>query len=157
LIPTRHKFPVSTGTSYPLGAAAISNALAHVPHFGDLGLSFYNQSVDSRAEFERLLTARKPYTIFRAEYRPERKPPFAAHSGMVAHGHYETEWSLTVYPVLSSFRQMARQLLLAEALPATAAWLQESSSRSWLAVPQGLAFEFDPQSAAMTSRRTAGV
>jgi len=75
---------------------------------------------------------------------------------MVSDGYFDTTWELTVYPVLSTLRHSANQLLRTEGLPAIVDWLQHSSRPSWLAVSQKLEIDFDPEAASLAPRRSAG-
>jgi hypothetical protein len=42
LIPTRYRLPISKELSYPVGAEIVTGALAGVPQFDVLTLTFYN-------------------------------------------------------------------------------------------------------------------
>lgn len=156
MIPTRYKARLPRHLSYPLGAEAISEALAGAPHVEALSLTFSNEPVWPAAEFRRLLGGRLPYNVMAAEYRPARKPGLSASSAMVQRGWYDETWELKVYPVLAELRHLANRLLHEEGLPAVVTWLQSSGRAGWAATSQRIELAFDSAGEALACRERHG-
>src|SRR5579883_595496 len=110
MIPTRLKAKLPRHLSYPIGAEALSKALADAPHVESLAVTFWDEAVWPTSEFRRLLTERLPYRIMAAEFRPARGPGLTGSNDMLEGGWYNESWQLTIYPVLSEFRHLANRL-----------------------------------------------
>ncbi len=157
MIPTKYRNKLPRHLSYPIGAEAISNALAGLPHFEKLTLTFIDQSVWRASEFQRLLLERLPYKIMEASHQPARKPGISTANSMLQDGSYDDKWELRVYPVLAEFRSVANGLLRDQGLPAVAAWLKSSQQRGWTAIGRGIELRFNPAEVSLFSHEHSGV
>src|SRR4051812_37364768 len=128
MIPTRYKSRLGKTLAYPVGAEAISLALAGALHSEALELRFYARPVEPASRFQRVLAERLPYTIVAAESRPARKPGLSSAGSMIEAGYYDQRWKLTIYPVLREFRHVANQLLLEQGFPALSRWLRAAET-----------------------------
>jgi hypothetical protein len=142
MIPTRHKARLAQSLSWPLGAEAISNALAGAPHYTDLALSFSDAPVRPASEFQRLLRESLPYPLLVAQYSPAIKPGYGGATFLVERGEYEAKWELTINPVRRQVRAVARAALLETGLPAVAEWLRSSRRAGWENHHHRLTLEF---------------
>lgn len=154
MIPTRNKIKLPKHLSYPIGAEAVSEALAATPLFERLSLVFWTWR---SAEARRILTERMPYAIVEASYKPCRKPGISASNDMIRRGWFEQECDIWIYAVLSKFRHDANRLLREQGLPAVADWLKSSNQGGWLERHQRIELIFDPTSESLTTRATSGV
>jgi hypothetical protein len=157
MIPTRSKSKLPKALSYPLGAEAISQALADAPHAGELSLSFYDQAVWPTAEFNRLVREKLPYRILSAAYVPPRKVGRSAPATPVEGGWYQGHWSITVYPVLRGLRHAAGQLLRDRGLPEVVEWLRSSGRAGWDTRQHRLDLVFSPAEGTLSAVREDGV
>lgn len=157
MILTRLKAKLPRHLSYPVGAEAISEALADEPHVASLSVTFWDQAVWPASEFRRLLNERLPYRIMIVEFRPERGPGLIGSAAMIEDGWYDERWELRVYPVLAEFRSTANRLLREQGLPAVSRWLRSSRRAGWLTVPQWVESVFDPTKDALAVREGSGV
>jgi hypothetical protein len=157
MIPIRLKSKLRRHLSYPIGAEAISEELAGVPHFDSLSISFSDSAVWPAAEFHRLLTERLPYRVMAAEFQPARKPGLKGSAAMIEYGFFDEGWELHVYPVLSEYRSRANRLLREQGLPAIANWLGSSGRAGWMAVPRRVELVFGPADGSLEIREWSGV
>jgi hypothetical protein len=153
MIPTRSKSKLPKVLSYPLGAEAISEALADAPHLGELSLSFYDQAVWPSTEFNRLVRKGLPYRMLSAAFMPPRKVSRSAPTTLVEGGWYQAHWSITVYPVLRELRHAAGQLLRGQGLPAVAEWLRSSERAGWDTRQHRLDLVFSPAEGTLSAAR----
>ena len=156
MIPTRSKDRLPRHLSYPVGAEAISEALAEAPHAGAFTVAFRSEPVWPASKFRHLLLERLPYPIMAAEYLPARKPGLGASNDMVKGGRYNGTWELRVYPVLAESRHLANQLLQREGLPAIVAWLKSSDRAGWLATSRRSELVFSPADGTLACREASG-
>jgi hypothetical protein len=157
MIPTRHKARLPKALSWPLGAEAISVALADAPHVADLGLWFSGSPVWPASEFRRLLRESLPYPGLVAEYRPASKPGYVGPTFLVERGGYEAEWLLRVSPVPREVRSVAGGALRETGLPAVAAWLRSSDRPGWEGRYHRLTLVFSRADGALTPQLAEGV
>ena len=157
MIPTRSKSKLPKALSYPLGAEAISQALAGAPHADELSLRFYDQAVWPTTEFNRLVRDGLPYRIMSAVYMPPRKVCRSAPTTLVEGGWYQGHWSITVYPVLRELRQAAGQLLREQGLPVVVEWLRSSVRAGWDIRQHRLDLVFSPAKGTLSAAREDGV
>lgn len=157
MIPTRLKAKLPRHLSYPIGAKAISEALADAPHVGPLSVTFWDQAVWPASEFRRLLSERLPYKIMEAVYQPASKPGISASHSMIERGWYYEKWELRVYSVLSEFRHAANRLLREQGLPAVALWLKSSDRAGWVERCQRVDLVFNPTDESLTIQESSGV
>jgi hypothetical protein len=156
MIPTQHKAKLPRGLSYPIGAEAISEALAGAPHVESLALAFRDQAIWPASEFRRVVAQRLPYAILAADYRPALKGGYGAPHYLIESGWYEEKWELQVNAVASDLRQLASRLLRERGLPAVAQWLRSSQRAGWCTRSQWLALEFDPTGETLVARESSG-
>src|SRR5882762_9302868 len=107
MIPTRYKSKLPKGLAYPIGAEALTTALADAPHAASLSVSFYGRPVWPGSRFRETLARRHPYKILAAEFRPSCKPGYSGPEFLVEDGWYDEKWQLTVYPVVRELRYLA--------------------------------------------------
>jgi hypothetical protein len=153
MIPTKYKSRLPRTLSYPLGAEAISRALAGAPHAEDVQLSFHDQAVWPAREFQRFLREGLSYRILELTYLPPRNPGYTASNAWVAMGECEEKWSLIVYAVLRERRQVAGRLLREQGLPAVADWLRLSTQPAWKGRQHRIELLFDPVDEWLSVRR----
>ena len=143
--------------SYPIGAAAVDEALAGVLHADALTIKFWGHEVVRGSEFRRLLAEGRPYTIITACYQPTGKPGFIGSNAMAAGGWYQEKWEFSIYPVRSEFKELANRLLGDQGLPAVAEWLNSARRTGWTAVWQRVELVFDPVNEVLMVRKASGV
>ena len=111
MIPTRSKSKLPKSLSYPIGAEAISEALADAPHADEMSLSFYDHPENTVPKghpyWYRTIRSGLPYLILTVEYQAACKPGLSANNSMIESGWYREHWNLTVCPVLRELRQVA--------------------------------------------------
>ncbi len=156
MIPTRHKAKLPRTLSYPIGAEAISAALAGVPRAGSFSLTFRDQAVWPASEFQRFLRERLPYTILAAEYRPAQKPGYGGDRRMAEAGWFDQKWELRVCAVPRELRPLASRLLRDQGLPAVAEWLRSSERPGWEHHWQSIELVFGPAEEALAPRVKSG-
>jgi hypothetical protein len=140
IIPTRHRSRIPYTLSYPIGAKAISVALAGVPQFAELKIEF------SFSERTHLQVTAKSYPVIKAQFSgPTRL--FADLSG----------WTIRVEPVPRSLRHAVQTKIVAEALPAIRSWLLANSHSMEREGGHGLIFSFDELKAELTSEEHASI
>lgn len=105
----RHKLP--RGLSHPIGAEAISRALAGCPRYDELWIAF----------------GAKPLPIFQA---PAECADFRLAFSVGCHNYFDS-WDLSVPAVPSKERNVIHQLLLAFGLPGVREWLCRSRPETW--------------------------
>lgn len=157
MIPTSFKAKLPRGLSYPVGAEAISEALAGAPHIEALSVTFHESAVGPASEVRRLLVERLPHKVMAAEYQPRRKPGISAADFMIQHGWYDERWDLFVYSVQTKFRHLVNRLLHEEGLPAIETWLKSSGRSGWKMSWHRIELWFDPAAGCIAARESAGV
>ena len=157
MIPTRYKSKLPRTLSYPIGAEAISAALAGAPHAEEFVLGFSDRVVWPVSEFQRLLRERLPYRVFVAQYRPETKPGYSAPQSLIEGGWYDCKWELHVYPVLREWRHLVNRLLREQGLPAVVEWLRSSQHAGWGSRHHRIELNFRPAEEAISIQRVDGV
>jgi hypothetical protein len=157
MIPTRFRSKLPRHLSYPVGAEAISEALAGAPHFDSLSVAFNDGAVWPASGFRRLLAEKLPYVIIKAAFSPARGPGLTGAAFMIEKGSYDEQWELHVYPILSEFRSVANRLLREQGLPAIANWLRSSDHAGWRTVPRRVELVFGPADGSLAVREWYGV
>lgn len=158
MIPTRYRSKLPGHLSYPIGAQALSEALAGAPHAEALTVGFSDDLFAySAVDFQRLLRERKPYKILEAEHKPARKPGISASNQSVEEGWFDEKWEIRVFPVLCELRHLANRLLKDQGLPAVAQWLRSSQQPGWNSRQQWLELVFDPAGETITAREGGSV
>lgn len=130
MIPTGYKSEIPKTHSYPLGAKAISEALAGVPQWDHLKIDF-----SFFWGFAKDRIPGVPYQVFTVAYS----------------GYREPEWTIWVCPVLRTLKHEIQTKLIAEALPKARKWLE--SCPNWTNREGGhrLTFFFDELSNELTT------
>lgn len=123
MIATGYRAKLPKHLSYPVGAEAITTALAGVQAHETLSLKFWFRPFEPASRFQGVLAHRLPYPIVVAHHRPARKPGLSAAQFMVDRGWYDARRELVVYPVLRDLRHAANRLLQDCGLPVLARWL----------------------------------
>jgi hypothetical protein len=118
IIPTLSKSKISHHLSYPVGAAAVSVALASVTQLPELKLHFY-WPVRSP------LSNMKNYEFLRVEYLNNAMPPVDASHLYGRLPQYR--WEIVVQPVPRANRHRINGYILESALPRIAGWLSDRS------------------------------
>ena len=146
VVPTLSKVKISHHLSYPIGAEAVSSALASTAQFPLLKLHFYYWcDHDPR---------HRNYEFLRVEYL-NNATPVAKYPVTELHNRPpQWRWEIVVQPVPRAVRHRIKQYILNSALPEIARWLAE---RSYLQ-QQGsdiLTFFYDEKAEEFTPRRLA--
>jgi hypothetical protein len=157
MIPTQHKSSIPMTLSWPVGAQAISLALADAPHATEFSLWFSDSPDGPASAFQRLIRESQPYAILVARYKPPSRPGYSGAACMVERGWYEAKWELRVIPVLRSLRAVAASVLLHQGLPEVIKWLRSLSRVGWESRHQSITLVFSPADGTLTSQVTEGV
>jgi hypothetical protein len=117
VIPTVSRSKISRTLSYPIGAEAISAALASTTQLPEIKLNFYFWSDPNlrwgdyeflRVEYLRNASATQKWPIWSLYGRPP-----------------QSRWEIVIQPVPRVFRHKVKQYILNSALPRIAQWLLE--------------------------------
>jgi hypothetical protein len=157
MIRTASKTKLPKTLSYPLGAAAISEALAEARHVNELSLRFYGQPVWPASEFQRILKDGLPYRILNVWYLPPTRPGYSGPNTLVESGWYGGRCALSVYPVRRELRSLAGEALRRRGLPAVVEWLKSSDVAGWESRQHELDLVFSPQDGALVTECRDGV
>ena len=124
LIPTLSKRSLPKEHSYPIGAQAISDALAKVSQFDRIGVSFcgFSKSVNDQ---------RGQILVLAADYQ-HRHVGLSAPNCLIDSGWYEPQWCLEIYAVPREKRNAINTALLSNGLGIVENWLSEVRSETWL-------------------------
>jgi hypothetical protein len=118
VIPTLSRVKIARNLSYPIGAEAISTALASVEQLTELKVLFYSSKFYSPLR-------RSDYEFLRVEYlnnaRSGEKWPVANLYGRPP----QSRWEIAVQPVPRILRHQIAQYILDFALPQMRQWLIE--------------------------------
>jgi hypothetical protein len=144
MIKTRYKSKLPKTLSWPVGAEAVSAALADAPHVNDLTLSFSDSPVWPASSFQKLLRESLPYAILAAEYWPASKPGYGGSNKMIEGGGYDAKWELRVNPVTRELRAKAGIALRERGLPLIKEWLRSSSRTGWELMYHCMELVFSP-------------
>jgi len=117
MVPTEFKAMLSKRLSYPLGAAAVSEAVSGVPQYEQLRLWFSDHPGTSAIEFQQVLREGTPYVVLQVAFK-RWSMNLSGCNWMITNGWYDKKWQIIVYPVLREHRHAARDSLLRHALPA---------------------------------------
>jgi hypothetical protein len=156
MIPTRHKAKLPRYLSYPIGAQALTEALASAPRAEAFTVSFWGKPVWPDSRFRRDLAEQHPYTILVAEYRPREKPGYGGCRSLAEKGWYDEKWQLTVYPVVRELRHLANRLLLDRGLPLVVEWLRSSQRAGWVSRTQRIELVFHPAAELVSANEVTG-
>jgi hypothetical protein len=141
VIPTRYKSKIAHTHSYSIGAEAISKALAGVPQFEGLELTFWDYQFQPHAT---------SYKVLDIAYR-NLGGFHSASKDMIESGYLDEKWNIHVKPVPRSQRRAIQTDLLERGLPFVKKWLTENRNDeqrgragitlSWYEVEQRLGYE----------------
>lgn len=104
LITTRYKNPLAKGTSYPFGAELASKILFGVPQYKELEIGFYrgcSRNTSFKQEF---------HTIVKVDYF-KHQASYGTSNDSWGQTYLESNWLITVYPILSNHRKCFRDYL----------------------------------------------
>jgi hypothetical protein len=110
LIPTLYKVRLPREFSYPIGAQALSEQLADVPHFADFRICFSDLVSAWKSKFQRIIAERSDYEIVRVRLWA----PF----------------EISVYPVQRILKHTAHELVLSQGLPKLRAWIVQRGNQT---------------------------
>jgi hypothetical protein len=138
VFPTRYKAKISKLMSYPVGAEALSTALADVPQSGSISICFGRSSYETNLRPGHA----SRYRVLSSVYS-HRSPSQFSSAYMLTRGHYNPGWEIHVHEVPRVHRHVVRSLLLNEGLPRLADWFRRFSSLHGQEGSCSLAFTFD--------------
>jgi hypothetical protein len=143
IIPTSSRSKIPRTLSYPIGAEAISAALASAAQLSEIKLIFYFWS-----DFN---LRRREYEFLRVEYLKSARAAEKWPIWSLYRRPPQSRWEIVVQPVPRVFRHRIRQYILDSALPQIAQWLLE---RTDLGQPghDVLTFFYDEKSDEFISR-----
>jgi hypothetical protein len=132
-IPTRYRQPIAKDLSHPIGATQLSAALAGVPQFDALSVSFSGVPhlfADTRPgrsdEVER-----EPQPVLSAWFTNRRLGVSGSQVHPLEAESFGERWGLTVYPVPSGLKATVRAALGAEGLAVVREWLAAPRTETW--------------------------
>ena len=156
MIPTAYKDRLPKHLSYPVHAGELSDALASVPLFGELSVSFHRHAGTRASGFDEAVRSGKPYPILVAQYM--RTPLGLSESNdYSSRGYYGPAWTLWVYPVPRAIAGTARAQLATQGLPAVRAWLNQKRSETWLDKSHEYVVRFSTSRAALVLADSAAI
>jgi len=117
VIPTKSKSKIPKTHSYPIGAKAISDALADVPQHELLEVNFWFLKSSAKDHITAI-----PYQVLRVSYSGPAHF-FSASKSMAENGVLDAKWSILVHPVPRPLKHIVQGKLMAEALPKIGHWL----------------------------------
>jgi len=117
IIPTLSRAKISHHLSYPIGAAAVSTALASTVQLPELKLHFYFGSD--------LWLRNRHYEFFRVEYLNKGTPAEEWPISSLHKRAPQYRWEIVVQPVPRVNRHRINEYILESALPRVASWLSE--------------------------------
>ena len=129
LIPIRYRQPISRDFSHPIGAEQLSAALAGIPQFDALTVSFsgvptlWNDTRHTTLE----QVEKAPQPVLSAWFTNRRPGP----SGPSQGGEFGERWGLTVYPVPSGLKATVRAALDETGMAVVREWLATPRSDTW--------------------------
>ena len=137
MIPTIYKEKIPKMLSYPIGAEALSIALAGTPQIEHLSIYFYGDfKIDKTKEIK------KTYSILEVEYTfdfPDRNAP----NKWIASGYYSPKWKITVNAVPCELKSEVRNLLEIKAFPQLTKWMLDNQKIHGRHENAAIVFKFD--------------
>jgi len=116
IIPTTYRAKIPSTTSWPIGAQELSDALADVPQFEEIRLTFSFYMTQKA-----MLNHWPSMDVVRFVYRKGANA-LSASNDMIERGHLERQWSISISAVPRFERKRLHDTLLQE-LPKARAWL----------------------------------
>jgi hypothetical protein len=136
IFPTRSRTKLAKSQSYPIGAEALSRALAGVPQHDQIACDFYAGNPSADKHKDRIFVMRVAY----------QKQARAFHHAETAHNHgvFDPRWTISVYGVATVYRNDVKTALLEIGLPDFARnWLVENDHLTGKTGGATLWLEFD--------------
>ena len=149
VIPTKSKSKIPKTHSYPIGAKAISDALADVPQHELLEVNFWFLKSSAKDHVTAI-----PYQVLRVSYSGPAHF-FSASKSMAENGVLDAKWSILVHPVPRPLKHIVQGKLMAEALPKIRHWLISNVHSLDREGFHALTFSFDELKNEITSEETA--
>ena len=157
LIPTRFRQPIARELSHPIGAEQLSAALAGVPQFEALSVSFYgipHLFADTRPARSRE-AEREPQRVLAAWFTNRRLGISGSQVHPLEAESFGERWGLTVYPVPRGLKATVRAALGAEGLAVVREWLAAPRTETWRgALRHEIELWYDFDARAMSWRET---
>lgn len=119
VIPTLSRAKISRNLSYPIGAEAVSIALASAPQFPQISLHFYGAFVT--------WTRKGRYQFLRVQYSNSLGPPRDLYKRP-----QQGRWEIVVQPVPRPDRSRVKQYIIETALPQIIDWLENRAELTQL-------------------------
>ena len=151
MIPTRIRSKIPNVLSYPLGAKAISDALAGVPQFDALAIDFWFYRPNFRA-----WSSATAFPVLSASYS-NFPPNVFTPRDWVENGHSCVEWRVRVEAVPRTLRHQIAMKLTTEALPTIREWLIASSGAEGRQGTHALMFSYDESAEELRREETSSV
>ena len=124
LIPTRNKSKLPKTLSYPLGAKEISEALAEVPQYNELSITFIDRSTFWASKYNESIKDKEQIKIVEIKYT-RLKGNISTPKKWLEEGYPGSGWNITIYAVPKENRHQANAALKAIALPNIKKWLEK--------------------------------
>ena len=115
MLRTYSKAKIAKGLSYPVGAQAISAALAGLPQFDEIEIFFMNNLTGSPAKLGEYVQSGAPLRILSGDH-------WIKYPSVYSDGKEES-WTVNVYALPSENKQEAQHCLLESGLPKVREWL----------------------------------
>jgi hypothetical protein len=122
VIQTASRAKIPQFVSYPIGAEAISNALAGTAQFDELKLHFYH--------WQNVHLAWRCFEVLRVEYWNGVSPVQESPIGLLYPRPLQYTWELVVQPVPRVYRHRTKLYLETTALPMIKEWLEQRNLQS---------------------------
>lgn len=130
LLSTHFKDRLPQALAYPLGTEVISQALADIPQFDTLKLSFWNRATIFQSQ-QNKLWSQGAYPVMKASFR-HHEQGYRASNALAAQGGYDDEWLVSVYAVSCEEKPRLRAALRQVALPRLRQWFLAPRTPVWL-------------------------
>lgn len=140
IIPTRNKNRVPRALSYPIGAEAISKALADVPQFDELSLEFRFWNRPARLYGTATPYPATSYPVLEAQYHGPLR--YLSATPRTEDYHFP-RWTISVDAVPRSLRHQIQGMIVNVALPSVKSWLLANPYSDEREGCHGLTFSFD--------------
>lgn len=122
LIPTRNKSKLPKSMSYPLGAKEISEALAEVPQYNELSVTFIDRSTFWASKFNESIKNKEQIQVVEINYT-RLKGGISTPKKWLEEGYPYSGWNIKIYAVPKENRHQANAALKAIVLPRLKEWL----------------------------------
>ena len=123
-IPTANKYKLPKEFSYPLGAKEISEALAEVPQYSKLSITFMDRGIFWASKYKQSIKNNEQIEILEIQYYIP-KGNISTPKKWLNEGYPNSGWKITVYAVPKENRHQANIALKAKVLPRLEQWLKK--------------------------------